>query len=129
MDRKLKTGHYMKGCEPYGCYNSGVATVICRSKISKKYTGYEYIVGCDIDVNLGLKDLILTKMLGKKIKSRFPKQQPPKFFKTKNAAFNEFEKRDNIMFENAKKEQSHVNELKRKANSGDMESSLALMDY
>jgi len=129
MDKKLKYGQYLKGQEPYGCYNTGVAVVICRSKQAKKYTGYEYIVSCDIDVTLNLTDLLLDKMRGKKITSRFPKQKPPKFFKTKTAAFKEFEKRNNAMVESVKRDIETVNELKRKANAGDMQAAISLMDY
>ena len=61
---RIKQGHYYKGVEPRGCFNTGAAAVILNSKTSKQYTGYQYIVGRDIDCTYDLTHLVLEKMKG-----------------------------------------------------------------
>jgi len=88
MDKNLKLGHYFKGQEPTGCFNTGIAPVIARSRQAKKYTGKEYIVGRDLDVLYDMTGLILSIMRGKPVKA--------KLYTSKARAFEEFEQWENI---------------------------------
>ncbi|KKN29591.1 hypothetical protein LCGC14_0842590 [marine sediment metagenome] len=121
MDRNLKLGHYFKGAEPTGCYNTGIAPVIARSKQALKYTGKAYIVGRDLDVLYNMTDLILTVMRGKPIKA--------KLYSSKAQAFTEFERLNQIIIDSNTQDIKRIKELRRKARSGDMAAALALTDY
>ena len=121
MDKDLKLGRYLKGQEPLGCFNTGIAAVIARSRQAKKYTGKEYIVGRDLDVLYDMTGLILTVMRGKAIK--------PKLYASKARAFKEFERLNQTIIDSNNSDIAHIKELKRKSQSGDMAATLALSDY
>ena len=124
---KLKLGKYVKGQEPYGCFNTGVAPIIARSKLAKQYIGKEYAVGTEIDANYHLTDAILNEM-GRVWKKGY---KPPKvkFYKTKVAAIKEFNRLNAIMIASVKRDIARVKELKAKANKGNMKAAMALSDY
>ena len=121
MNRKLEIGHYLKGNEPLGCFNTGMVPVIARSKQSKRYTGKEYLVGRDLDVLYNMTDVILRKMRGV--------EKKVKFFATKAAAFREFEKINDKMIASIEEDRKKVQVLRKKATAGDMAAGLALADY
>jgi len=116
----LQPGHYITGIEPIGCFNSGVAPTIARSRKAKRYIGKEYIVGKDIEVTLNLTENILAVMKGK--------QPKVKFFATKAPAIKLFEKMNRDMDQYNRDEIKQTKELRNKANAGDIEALLSLAD-
>jgi len=122
MDNKeLLLGHYLKGNEPIGCFNSGVAPCIARSKQAKKYLDKEYVVGRDIDVTYNLHDNILMAMRGERVEVTF--------YQSKKLAFEHYNKLCDKIDKDNEEERKHIIEVKRKAEQGDMQSILALNDY
>jgi hypothetical protein len=74
-------GAGVRGPEPYGCYNSGFAPVIRRSKLTGRY-----IVGFQLDTEFAVKDI---RSLGKrtfKVNGR-----PVWSFKTRKPAVAKFQ--------------------------------------
>lgn len=110
MGRDLKAGHYFKGPEPAGCFNSGTAPVISRPKRLKQYTGKTYIVGRELDVLFRTTGLILsvhdTVSSGKAVK--------PKLYTSKAKAFKEFERQCQVIIDSNTETVSKVKELKQK---------------
>lgn len=120
--KPLQDGHYIKGPEPRGCYNTGVAPVIARSKLARRYIGTQYIVGRDNDVTLHLQDTIIKRMQGKPTKG-------VRFYKTATAAWREFEKRCTAITESNNAEIRKINDLKKRVVAGDVSAMLELGDY
>lgn len=78
---RLNRGTGVRGPEPYGCFNSGFAPVIRRSKLTGRY-----IVGFQLDTEFAIKDI---RSLGKrtfKVNGR-----PVWSFKTRKPAVAKFQ--------------------------------------
>ena len=121
MNRTLAPGSYIKGPEPNGCFNTGVAPVIAHSKRAEKYLGKAYIVGRDMDILFDLPGLVQSVLRGGKSKV--------KFFKTSKSAWAEFDRLTAQMDAANAEEHQVVAKLKARADHGDLEALLELHDY
>jgi len=126
---RLTKGKGMKGPEPYGCFNTGMATVILRSRATGKY-----LVGPEIEVDTVREKILFGNNANKRI---FKHPQYPHrtvyVFKTRTPAVAKFvELCNRQLAENESDRQAHQ-QAKRDAQSSNPETRMkginSLMDY
>lgn len=127
---RLKPGQGVKGPEPMGCFNTGAAPVIYRSKLTDGY-----IVGPQMAVE-DARRVMLTMAIRQTLGNRRVldvERRRVWLFKTRGPAVKRFSEMCAEQAEWNRQERERHMEARRKANSDDprerMEGALALSDF
>jgi hypothetical protein len=120
---RLKPGQGVKGCEPYGCFNTGIAWTLFRSPATK-----EYLVVRDLDRDR-LRNLVLFH--GYDHIRKFKLEHGSAWrFKTRAAAVKKFQDVNLEMHLSNIQEAIRHEKLRMKAQAGDLEAALTCgLDY
>ena len=120
VPKRLKRGHYTKGCEPYGCCNTGIAWCIGTSEIVDGW-----FVAKDLDF-YALKVASIHNMRKRKHKLAHGFGC---HFKTRASAVKKWQELNGAMIDDFRKIHEHVKQLRERARKGDMKATLELSDY
>lgn len=128
LPKRLRLGQGVKGPESYGCYNTGLATVIFKSRLLKLYKDTaRFAVGPE----LYIADACRAKVRGRashKTK-HVDGRRVVRFFKNYGQAKKCFWGLVNEVQEERRADVKRVAELKVKAAQGDMQAVCGLGDY
>lgn len=125
---RLKPGQGFKGPEPVGCFNTGTAPCIFRSKID----GVGYLVGPEICIQDARDAFCFFNMKGKR--TWRPRDSKLKWkvvyrFRSRGGAVKKFVELVNARMEERRKDRREISELKKRAANLDMDAVLKLGDY
>lgn len=124
--KPLKQGQYLKGNEPLGCFNSGHAPVVFRSKLEKNL----WVVGFESEVLLKRERWITKYPKRRVVKTGKLKWQRVYIYRSWRSALVKYQDIQEKRYQENLAEHRKVKELQSKARSGDLGAALKLgLDY
>jgi len=129
---KLKYSQILKGAEPFGCFNTGVAPILTRVRVNERGIGLGpkstvYVVGTEYparDVRKYLRSVgTIPASVKKEMKGKV------KVYKTRKAAVNAFLRLQGQMVKSIREDRGEYDKARKEAAKGDLEAVLRLGDF